>query len=201
MQEGEPLSKEAIDAIMAENGKDIQATRALFADYDGLKAELTAAKSTIAQMEEGNQRAMEEKVRQVEFSYLLKQAVAQKGGRNQKAVEAVAGKGHYKTVKEYPNGGKDVAWVVDVPSVEARQAWDEYEEILRFVPYTADQLAQRRIAELKESLQSTDYLILKVVEGAATLAEIGEAIKQRAAWRREIKELEKTYEKDISVPL
>lgn len=117
------------------------------------------------------------------------------------AVEAVAGKGHYKTVKEYPNGGKDVAWVVDVPSVEARQAWDEYEEILRFVPYTADQLAQRRIAELKESLQSTDYLILKVVEGAATLAEIGEAIKQRAAWRREIKELEKTYEKDISVPL
>ena len=89
LQEGEPLSKEAIDAIMAENGRDIEATRALFADYDGLKAELTAAKSTIAQMEEGNQRAMEEKVRQVEFSYLLKQAVAQKGGRNQKAVEAL----------------------------------------------------------------------------------------------------------------
>ena len=89
LQEGEPLSKEAIDAIMAENGRDIEATRALFADYDGLKAELTAAKATIAQMEEGNQRAMEEKVRQVEFSYLLKQAVAQKGGRNQKAVEAL----------------------------------------------------------------------------------------------------------------
>ena len=89
LQEGRPLSKETMDAIMAENGKDIQATRALFADYDGLKAELTAAKATIAQMEEGNQRAMEEKVRQVEFSYLLKQAVAQKGGRNQKAVEAL----------------------------------------------------------------------------------------------------------------
>lgn len=23
--------------------------------------------------------------------------------------------GHYETIKEYPNGGKDVAWVVDVP--------------------------------------------------------------------------------------
>ena len=54
------------------------------------------------------------------------------------AVEAVAGKGHYKTVKEYPNGGKDVAWVVDVPSVEARQAWDEYEDILRYTPYTQE---------------------------------------------------------------
>ena len=114
--------------------------------------------------------------------------------RHHEAVEAVAPKGHYETVKEYPNGGKDVAWVVDVPGVAAKDAWDEYEDILRFVPYTADQLAQKRIAELKESLQSTDYLILKVVEGAATLAEIGEAIKQRAAWRREINELEETMD-------
>ena len=83
------MSKEVIDAIMAENGKDIQATRALFSDYEGLKQELAAAKQTIAQMEEGNQRAMEEKVRQVEFSYLLRQTVAQAGGRNQKAVEAL----------------------------------------------------------------------------------------------------------------
>ena len=114
--------------------------------------------------------------------------------RHHDAVEAVAQKGHYEAVKEYPNGGKDVAWVVDVPGVAAKDAWDEYEDILRFVPYTADQLAQKRIAELKESLQSTDYLILKVVEGAATLAEIGEAIKQRAAWRREINELEETID-------
>ena len=89
LQEDQPLSKAAVDAIMAENGKDIQATRALFADYESLKQELAAAKQTIAQMEEGNQRAIEEKVRQVEFSYLLKQAVAQTGGRNQKAVEAL----------------------------------------------------------------------------------------------------------------
>ncbi len=107
------------------------------------------------------------------------------------AVEAVAEQGHYETVQEYPNGGKDVAWVVDVPGVDAKEAWDEYEDILRFVPYTAIEMAQQRIAELKENLQNTDYMILKVVEGATTLAEIAETVKKRAAWRREINELER----------
>ena len=107
-----------------------------------------------------------------------------------KATEAVAPQGHYETVKEYPNGGKEVAWVVDVPGVKAKEAWDEYEDILRFVPYTASELAQRRIAELKGNLQNTDYMILKVVEGAITLSEIGETVRKRAAWRREINELE-----------
>ena len=106
------------------------------------------------------------------------------------AVEGTPPKGHYKTVKEYPNGGKDVVWVVDVPGVAAKEARDEYEDILRFIPFSAAQMAQKRITELKENLRNTDYMILKVVEGAATLAEIAEAIKQRAAWRREINELE-----------
>lgn len=107
-----------------------------------------------------------------------------------KAVEEVAPQGHYETVKEYPNGGKEVAWIIDTPGVEAKEAWDEYEDILRFIPYTAYELAQRRIAELKANLQRTDYKILKVVEGATTLAEIAETVKQRAAWRKEINELE-----------
>lgn len=110
--------------------------------------------------------------------------------RHHEAVEAVAPKGHYATVKEYPNGGKDVVWVVDVPGVAAKEAWDEYEDILRFIPFSAAQMAQRRIAELKENLQNTDYMILKVVEGAITLSEIGVTVRKRAAWRREINELE-----------
>lgn len=106
------------------------------------------------------------------------------------AVEGTPTKGHYETVKEYPNGGKDVVWVVDVPGVAAKEARDEYEDILRFIPFSAAQMAQRRIAELKENLQNTDYMILKVVEGAITLSEIGETVRKRAAWRREINELE-----------
>ena len=89
LQEDQPLSKQAIDAIMAENGKDIQATRALFSDYESLKEELHTARQTIAQMEEPSSRALEKRVRQVEFSYFLRQAVKDAGGRNQKAVEAL----------------------------------------------------------------------------------------------------------------
>lgn len=106
------------------------------------------------------------------------------------AIEAVEGKGHWKTIKEYPNGGKDVEWVVDVPKVEAVEAWDEYEEILRFVAYSEKELAERKIGMLKQNLIDTDYIAIKIVEGAATLADYAEMIEQRAVWRQEINALE-----------
>lgn len=56
------------------------------------------------------------------------------------AVEAVEEKGHYETLQEYPNGGKDVEWKVDTPAVEAKEAWDEYEDIQRYVKFTDDEL-------------------------------------------------------------
>ena len=110
--------------------------------------------------------------------------------KHHEAVEAVPEQGHYETVAEYPNGGKDVEWVVDVPGVEAAGAFDEYEEILRFVPFTSKELAEIRMGELKQKLAETDYNILKIVEGAATLVSCAEVIKQRAAWRKEINKLE-----------
>ena len=54
--------------------------------------------------------------------------------------------------------------------------------------------AKSRILELRQKLADTDYNILKIVEGAATLLEMAEVIKNRAAWRREINELEEVYE-------
>jgi hypothetical protein len=63
------------------------------------------------------------------------------------AIEAVEEKGHWKTVAEYPNGGKDVEWIIDVPGVEAAEAWDEYEDILRYIPYTEEELAEREAAK------------------------------------------------------
>lgn len=107
-----------------------------------------------------------------------------------KAVKAVAEEGHWKTVKEYPNGGKEVEWVVDVPAVEARDAWDEYEDILRYTPFDEETLRKARIAELKQLLRDTDYVILKIVEGAATLSSVADTVRQRAEWRAEINKLE-----------
>ena len=56
------------------------------------------------------------------------------------AMEAVQEQWHYETIAEYPNGGKDVKKVVDVPGVEAKDAWDEYETVQRYIPYTDEEL-------------------------------------------------------------
>lgn len=56
------------------------------------------------------------------------------------AVEGMTEVWHYETVAEYPNGGKDVQKVVDVPGVEAKPAWDEEITIQIYVPYTQDEL-------------------------------------------------------------
>ena len=63
--------------------------------------------------------------------------------------DAVAGMeevSHYETLAEYPNGGKDVQKVVDVPGVEAKDAWDEEEQVQVYHLYTADELAEHEKA-------------------------------------------------------
>lgn len=56
------------------------------------------------------------------------------------AVEGVQEKWHYEVVKEYTNGGKDVQKVIDVPGVQAQDAWDEEIPIQIYVPYTQEEL-------------------------------------------------------------
>ena len=107
------------------------------------------------------------------------------------AVEAIEEQGHFEVIAEYPNGGKDVEWIVDVSAVEAKEAWDEYEDILRFVEFDSKDLITIKIEELKKKLADTDYNIIKVMEGAATLDEMTDVIANRALWRKEINELEK----------
>lgn len=58
------------------------------------------------------------------------------------AIEAVEEQGHWETIAEYPNGGKDIEWKIDVEGKEAKDAWDEYEEIYRYVLYTPEELAK-----------------------------------------------------------
>ena len=43
----QPLSKEVIDAILAENGRDIEAAKKPYADYDHIKEQLDEAQKTI----------------------------------------------------------------------------------------------------------------------------------------------------------
>lgn len=73
------------------------------------------------------------------------------------AVEAVKEIGHYETVAEYDNGGKVQEWIIDTPGVEAKDAYDETEQIMRYIPYTAEQLAENEFlskkAQLSDALQ------------------------------------------------
>ena len=88
------------------------------------------------------------------------------------AVEAVPEQWHYETIKEYPGGGRDVVKVVDVPWVEAKDSWDEYETIKRYVPYTEEELATLEEARNKPTLESrvetlettTDDMILLMAD-------------------------------------
>lgn len=56
------------------------------------------------------------------------------------AVQGVEEEWHYETIREYPNGGKDIKKVIDVEGVEAKDAWDEEIPIQIYVPYTQEEL-------------------------------------------------------------
>ena len=75
------------------------------------------------------------------------------------AVEGVEEVSHYETVTEYPNGGKDVQRVVDVPGVQAQEEWVEQVPIQKYIRYTAEELAAqeeaRKKAEAREKLPET----------------------------------------------
>ena len=97
-----PLPKEIIDAIMAENGKDIQKVRAGFADYDQIREELQKLQQSAQEVqkhkddalawEEKYNRAAEDhaaEVRRLNFQNRLDSAILQAKGRSAKAICAL----------------------------------------------------------------------------------------------------------------
>lgn len=62
-------------------------------------------------------------------------------------VQAIEEKGHWKTITEYPNGGKDVEWVVEVKGVKYQPP--RTEEIQVYVPYTEIELHDIKLENLR----------------------------------------------------
>ena len=96
--EGQPLPKEIVDAIMAENGRDIENVKARFSDYDELKQQLAQtqeAEDAIAvakQWEEKYNQAVDTHRREMSdliFSHNLENAIIAYKGRNTKAITAL----------------------------------------------------------------------------------------------------------------
>lgn len=90
------------------------------------------------------------------------------------AVAAVEEVSHYVTIAEYPNGGKDVKRVIDVPGVEARDAYDEEVEVQVYHPYTAAELAAqeeaRKRAEQAAKLPTIEDRMAALEAGLIELA-------------------------------
>jgi len=117
-------------------------------------------------------------------------------------VEAVKEEGHYETIREYSNGGKDVKWVVDVEGVEYQPAHQE--EILVYIPYTEKELQtianQNELADVLQHLIDTDYVSNKLIE-AINETELNQlkqkyakVLTQRRKWRERANELKKELE-------
>lgn len=63
---------------------------------------------------------------------------------------------HYE-YKTYPNGGRDRWKVIDVPGVDPQPAWDEEVPVMRYIRYTAEELAAQEKAR-KEAQQRQEAL-------------------------------------------
>ena len=90
------------------------------------------------------------------------------------AVEAKQGKSHIEVVKEYDNGGKDVITVWDEKPTEAKAAYDETEEIQRYILYSAEELA--KIAQEKEERENKEAKLNSLYNADMTFSDVVDAV-------------------------
>ena len=96
--EEKPLPKEVIDAIMAENGRDIQNVKAHYSDYEAIKEQLAqlegaaeaveAAKAWEAKYNQAVENHRQE-MSDILFNHKLESAILSAKGRNAKAITAL----------------------------------------------------------------------------------------------------------------
>ena len=126
-------------------------------------------------LDENNIELTEEQIN-LELGYLKPESII---SIHHEAIEEVKEVGHYEVIAEYPNGGKDVAWIIDVPGTEAKDAWDEYEDIQRYVLYTEEELAARDAEKkAKEEEAMLNAQLRQVAVNAVTWDELAEALKK-----------------------
>lgn len=73
------------------------------------------------------------------------------------AIAGVQQVSHYVPIEHLANGSTIVEEVIDVPGVEPKPAWDEEVPVMRYIRYTAEELAQRE-KEKQEAQQRQEVL-------------------------------------------
>ena len=128
------LPKEIVDAIMAENGRDIEAAKKPFADYETIKQQLATAQETLKGFEsqdiDGVRKAAkewEEKYNQaiadhkkqmddLAFDGILNDAITAAKGKNAKAIRALL---DVETLKASKNQAADIKTAMEALQKES----------------------------------------------------------------------------------
>lgn len=136
----QPLPKEIIDEIMAENGRDIQKAKEPFADYDTIKQQLSDAQTTIQGFKDqdidGVRRSAQEweekynaaikdhnqKMADMAFDHSLETKIGAMKGRNVKAIKALL---DTETLKKSNNQDADITAALEALKKESGYLFDE----------------------------------------------------------------------------
>lgn len=127
------LPKEVIDMIMDENGHDIEAVKAKFADYDTIKTQLEEAKTTIQSFKDQGQDIEAARQKATEWENKYNQAIAdheaekaerefmtdivdeitRRRGRNKDAIIGALGKEQMDALRSSKNRKDDIKVAFD----------------------------------------------------------------------------------------
>lgn len=122
------LPKEVIDLIMEENGRDIEAAKGKFSDYDTIKAQLSEAQATIQGFKDQGQDIEAVRAKATEWENKYNQAIAahaeekaendfmadivaeinRRKGRNKDAIIGAMGKERMDTLRKSKNRREDI---------------------------------------------------------------------------------------------
>lgn len=95
--------------------------------------------------------------------------------------EEILRQSHYEVVAVYPNGGKDLQEVVDAEYRPAKEAWDEYEDILVYIPYTEEELIIHKRESIRQQREAECFSVVN--RGELWYEKLTEAQrKELSAW-------------------
>lgn len=116
----QPLTKEIIDAIMAENGRDIEEAKKPFADYDSIKEQLQTAKDGLKAFEGVDVAQLQSQIT------TLNTQLSDKDKEWQGKLDAMAFDGKIKDAIAAANGksAKAIAALLDIDTLKASKNQD-----------------------------------------------------------------------------
>lgn len=69
-------------------------------------------------------------------------------------------KGHYETIAIYPNGGKDVKWVIDEEEIKHQPQRIQEEDIFVYMPFTVEELLSNEKQKLRKLREEKCFPII-----------------------------------------